>query len=255
MFNSLSDADKLQMPVTLFEDDINEDGEGNIIIENEIAVGVEKVFNALDRFLDNVDTGTKQAVKELFGVTKPEEAQVAVKALFAVFEDSNDIAKLFGYTSIEDIIENGSREDIMNKYREMVNELASQDVVNMGYVSLLTIARDMMMVLCGTEDAELIKAVQDRDADSIVNKLLISKAVNMNYIIKKTVERKVNDDFVIDLTKIKSAVENPELSKENPAELLRKLADAFDGGIKNSRADIKNALMDLSNIHAVAAAA
>ena len=125
----------------------------------------------------------------------------------------------------------------------------------MGYVSLLSIARDLMTLLSESEDAKLIEAVRTGDVDSITNKLLVSKAVNMNYIVKKTIEKKADGDFVIDLNKIKSAVENPNLNKERPEELLRKLADAFDGGIKNSRADIKNALMDLSNIHAIQAAA
>ena len=226
------------------------DSNSNVLVKS-----LPKIIDILLEKYDIKDTGRKQAVKALIGVTKPEEAQVALKALFAVFDKSDDIAKLFGYTNIEDVVSNASKEDIMNKYRDMVNKLSSKEVVNMGYVSLLSMARDVMTLLSESEDVKLIAAVKAGDVDNITNKLLVSKAVNMNYIVKKTIEKKDDGDFVIDLNKIKSAVENPNLNKERPEELLRKLADAFDGGIKNSRADIKNALMDLSNIHAIQAAA
>ena len=244
------------------ETDISEEIEfENLMMEyvdsnsNVLVKSLPKIIDILLEKYDIKDTGNKQAVKALIGVTKPEEAQVALKALFAVFDKSDDIAKLFGYTSIEDVVANASRDNITNRYREMVNKLSSKEVVNMGYVSLLSMARDVMTLLSESKDAQLIAAVKAGDVDNITNKLLVSKAVNMNYIVKKTIEKKDDGDFVIDLNKIKSAVENPNLNKERPEELLKKLADAFDGGIKNSRADIKNALMDLSNIHAIQAAA
>ena len=93
--------------------------------------------------------------------------------------------------------------------------------------------------------------------DELTDKLIRSKAVNMNYVIKEiTKQQDRNGDFVIDLTKIKEVVENPDLDLGMTSkELLEKLASAFDSGNRKSNEKMKNTLMELSNIHAIQAAA
>ena len=206
--------------------------------------------------------------KMVFGITKPGEYNDLIAAVLAQCSNANEIAQALFFNDISEVEKatpNEITNEIMNRFWEKANEIEKlniSDKEKIANISMLVVARDILLAV----NSKDISAKQLNDKNlkpsQIETAVLRSKAVNMNLIVKNMVDvYKTNsvtvngEDFVIDIMALQQTVSNKKAVEEARKSLQNGNWDAILAKSGRGSADKTIALMNLSNIKAVAAAA
>ena len=144
------------------------------------------------------------------GVTAPGEMNEAVSAVLAICKDADAIAQLIGFRNAGEAV-NVTREEIVSRYNEKIGEIVMLEGVGkddmQASIKILSVARDMMVMV--NKDSRAIEELNNAvTAEDIINKLVISKAVNQNVVtglVKDAVLKAGKDKPAIDVEKLRKA--------------------------------------------------
>ena len=217
--------------------------------------------------LDNIDADGKELVKALTGVTKPEEMQHAIAAVIAICQDADGIARLLGFDNIADVANVKNNEEIVNRFMLEVSEVADYEYAQedkIATILLLSAARDILIAYNNKEIDE--ETINNGTIEDIQVAIQLSKAVNMNVIVKGLADAVVNkkvtiedEEFKIDLVALQEAVTDKVKIKsilKNAKDSLKDLGNLGRGmATEKDLPDSLKALMNISDVHAVAASA
>ena len=148
----------------------------------------------------------------------------------------------------------------MKKYYEKVGMLLNEENVDKGSlnasIDILSTVRDMLIMVVKDENMKEMLNKEGVTVEEIMSKLIVSKAVNQNVVVKTfgVVKKQVEKDFVIDVNKLQKAVAT-KIDLKDKAGIIKDIADMLDLGRGKGRDKMPKVLMKITEIHAIAAAA
>ncbi|MBQ3834315.1 MAG: hypothetical protein II816_02195, partial [Elusimicrobia bacterium] len=218
--------------------------------------------NAMNKFSSMFDSLQQTLSTTIYGVTNPAELNDALAATLAIYGSADEMAEALGFNNINDITNKNTKvEDIVHAYSQQAGRIFAMEDVDgkdiMASIKILSVVRDMLIMV--NQDSTLVELLNNAERpEDLMTQLVINKAVNRN-IVASTVNDSVgtnrvdSEEFEIDVTKLQKAVtEKIVIAKED---LLKDLGGMLGKGRGAARDYMPTALMKLSDIRAVAAAA
>jgi hypothetical protein len=231
--------------------------EGLSYLDKETTGVIEEVFKGLK---SKKYEGGKEMMEEVInGVTSPKELSEALTYVLKIWGRSAE--EMLEYIGLNkgDI---GNKEAIvqasMDKMAQAI-EMGKEGKISTAEVrveiAIVTAMRDLLITASSQEKPA--DWIANTDFDTLMSKLVISRAVNQNVIVRG-IERGLagvtaadTEDFVIDVTKLQKAVRDRNLIFAKDA----KIEDVMNL-LKDTKTDkFRTPLMRLTDIRAVAAAA
>ena len=166
------------------------------------------------------------------GVSKPEEIRQAIAAVLAICENADEIAQMLGFDSIGEVRD---IDTVINGYYEKVGMLLNEEGVDKGSIQasidILSTVRDMLIMVVNDRSTIEMLNKDGVTVEDVMSKLVVSKAVNQNVVVKKmgVAKTKVDKEFVIDVNKLQKAVAT-KIEFKDKAGIIKDIADMLDLG-------------------------
>ena len=238
-----------------------------LVLAQEGMEGLEYLSKGAEEVISKMTKGQEIGAKEkeimgtvINGVTAPEEFNKVMDYVFAIWD--KDMDKMLDYIGLTraDIKENAVETIVKastNKMAEAVELCKKEEISSKELeveIKLVSGLRDLLITAVQQGDAKEFLA---EDNDTIKSKLMISKAVNQNVIVNmydKSVKKAVTeteDEFVIDVEKLRTAIVEKNIKFAKDAK-IDDVMELLKDGKENK---FRTPLMRLSDIHAIAASA
>ena len=229
--------------------------EGLYYVDSNTRAEIEEEYKGLKSKKYEAGKKLLEAIRD--GVSKLQEIRQAIAAVLAICENADEIAQMLGFDSIDEVRD---IDTVVNRYYEKVGMLLNEEGADKGSIQasidILSTIRDMLIMVVKEESTKEMLNKEGVTVEEIMSKLVVSKAVNQNVVIKKMGEAKtkVEKDFVIDVNKLQKAVAT-KIDFKDKAGIIKDIADMLDMGRGKGKDKMPKVLMKITDIHAIAASA
>ena len=229
--------------------------EGLYYVDSQTRNVIEEEYKGLKS--KKYEAGKKMLEDIINGVSKPEEIRQAIAAVLAICENADEIAQMLGFDSIREVRD---IDTVINGYYEKVGMLLNEEGADKGSIQasidILSTVRDMLIMVVNDRSTIEMLNKDGVTVEDVMSKLVVSKAVNQNVVVKKmgVAKTKVEKEFVIDVNKLQKAVAT-KIEFKDKAGIIKDIADMLDLGRGKGRDKMPKVLMKITDIHAIAASA